>query len=118
MVDKVRQQLSAVDAARAVTGHFNHPHDRAFKSLEERLVPGLAKLVGARSSEEVAHTSTLTSNIHNLLVSFYNPTPKRFKIVIEQGAFPSDWVRYKVSQNLTEVCHSLPSWPARRYTVC
>lgn len=85
--------LNAAHSARAVTGHFNHPHDRAFKNLEEKLVPGLAKLVGAKYEEEVAHTSTLTSNIHNLLVSFYNPTSKRFKIVIEQGAFPSDWVR-------------------------
>jgi hypothetical protein len=46
---------------------------------------------GAKESE-VAHTSTLTSNIHSLFISFYRPTPKRWKIVIEKGAFPSDWV--------------------------
>jgi kynureninase len=46
---------------------------------------------GAKESE-VAHTSTLTSNIHSLFISFYRPTQTRWKIVIEKGAFPSDWV--------------------------
>lgn len=86
----VGQQL--ISSSRAVVGHFDHPHDRAFKNLENNMVPGLAKLVGAKSLDEIAHTSTLTSNIHNLLVSFYRPNAKRYKIVIEQGAFPSDWV--------------------------
>lgn len=49
--------------------------------------------IGAKESE-VAHTSTLTSNIHSLFISFYRPTQKRWKIVIEKGAFPSDWVGY------------------------
>jgi hypothetical protein len=47
---------------------------------------------GAKQSE-IAHTSTLTSNIHSLFISFYRPTKTRWRILIEKGAFPSDWVR-------------------------
>ncbi|RXK42510.1 kynureninase [Tremella mesenterica] len=74
----------------SVTGHFDHPHNRPWKHVDAPLTPLLAKLLGAQE-EEVAHTSTLTSNMHNLFISFYKPTKKRWKIVIEQGSFPSDW---------------------------
>jgi kynureninase len=76
---------------RAVTGHFLHPHSRPWKNVDAPLTPHLAKLVGAKE-EEVAHSSTLTSNMHNLFTSFYRPTKERWKIVIERGSFPSDWV--------------------------
>ena len=75
----------------SVTGHFKHTYDRPWKHVDRPLTPHLANLVGAKE-EEVAHSSTLTSNIHNLFASFYRPTEKRWKIVIEQGSFPSDWV--------------------------
>ncbi|OCF73607.1 kynureninase [Kwoniella mangroviensis CBS 8886] len=74
----------------SVTGHFNHPHKRPWKHVDEPLTPHLAKIVGAKESE-VAHSSTLTSNMHNLFTSFYRPTKQRWKIVIEKGSFPSDW---------------------------
>ncbi|ORY23197.1 kynureninase [Naematelia encephala] len=74
----------------SVTGHFSHPHNRPWKHVDAPLTPHLAKLVGAQESE-VAHTSTLTSNLHNLFTSFYRPTKTRWKIVIERGSFPSDW---------------------------
>ncbi|WWC58390.1 kynureninase [Kwoniella dejecticola CBS 10117] len=74
----------------SVTGHFSHPHHRPWKHVDQPLTPHLAKLVGAKESE-VAHSSTLTSNMHNLFTSFYRPTNKRWKIVIEKGSFPSDW---------------------------
>lgn len=45
----------------------------------------------------MACTSTLTSNLHNLFVSFYRPEKgdgaKRRKILVEGKAFPSDQVR-------------------------
>ncbi|KIS01450.1 kynureninase [Cryptococcus deuterogattii 2001/935-1] len=90
---KARQHIMEeldVWSTSSVTGHFKHPYQRPWKHVDEPLTPHLAKLVGARE-EEIAHTSTLTSNMHNLFTSFYRPTEKRWKIVIEKGSFPSDW---------------------------
>ena len=49
----------------------------------------LAAIVGCLPEEVVAMNS-LTVNLHLLMVSFYQPTKEKYKIICEAKAFPSD----------------------------
>src|SRR5690349_17430369 len=49
----------------------------------------LAKITGSKPIEVVA-MNQLTVNLHLLLVSFFRPAGKKFKILTEAGAFSSD----------------------------
>lgn len=80
---------------RAVTGHFEGT--APFMPYHEFVTTPLAKMVGAQDNEVVAMNS-LTANLHFMMASFYRPSGKRCKIVIEASAFPSD--RYAVSAQL------------------
>ena len=71
----------------AVEGHFYA--EKPWWDYQERFAAPLSKIVGAKPSE-VAVMNTLTVNLHLLMVSFYRPTPTRFKIICEEKAFPSD----------------------------
>ncbi|MFA6046137.1 MAG: kynureninase [Phycisphaerales bacterium] len=71
----------------AVEGHFHAKHP--WLPYHEEVRGGLARLVGA-SEREVVAMNSLTTNLHLLMVSFYRPTRERFKIIIEDAAFPSD----------------------------
>lgn len=71
----------------AVDGHFHS--DRPWITYHRLATQGFAELTGALPHEVVA-MNTLTVNLHILMASFYRPTPERYKIVIEKGAFPSD----------------------------
>ena len=70
-----------------VEGHFHAKNP--WLPYHEFLAESYAKIVGAKSTEVVA-MNTLTVNLHLMMVSFYRPTQKRKKIIIEGGAFPSD----------------------------
>ena len=70
-----------------VEGHFTG--ELAWKNYHELLSEPLARIVGAQPDEVVAMNS-LTVNLHLLMISFYKPTPRRHKVLIEAKAFPSD----------------------------
>ena len=71
----------------AVEGHFYS--EKPWWDYHERFAEPLSKIVGALPSE-VTVMNTLTVNLHLLMVSFYRPTEKKFKILCEAKAFPSD----------------------------
>ena len=79
----------------AVEGHFKAKNP--WMPYHELLTNDMAEIVGARP-QEVVIMNSLTANLHFLMISFYNPTKKRFKILIESDAFPSD--RFAVKSQL------------------
>ena len=79
-----------------VEGHFEAKNP--WLSYHELLTDTMAKVVGAKPVEVVV-MNTLTTNIHLLMVSFYQPSKTKYKIIIESDAFPSD--RYAVQSQLS-----------------
>lgn len=71
----------------AVEGHFYA--NKPWWDYHERFANPLSEVVGAKPSE-VTVMNTLTVNLHLLMVSFYQPSKTRFKIICEEKAFPSD----------------------------
>ncbi|MFB0496236.1 kynureninase [Mucilaginibacter sp. OAE612] len=71
----------------AVEGWFRG--DDPWLDYHKSITGSIAGLVGARDNE-VTIMNSLTVNLHLLMVSFYKPDNKRFKILMEGGAFPSD----------------------------
>jgi kynureninase len=74
-------------AEHGVEGHFRG--ENPWMYYHRFLKPQAAKVVGAKP-DEVVIMNTLTVNLHLMMVSFYRPTPTRYKIIMEAGAFPSD----------------------------
>ena len=71
----------------AVEGHVHARNP--WLPYHEFLTEPMARVVGAQPGETIV-MNALTVNLHLMLVSFYRPSPERYKVVIEKGAFPSD----------------------------
>lgn len=84
---KYVQEIMEDWANLAVEGHFYAK--KPWWDYHERFAQPMSKIVGALPSE-VTVMNTLTVNLHLLMVSFYTPTAKRYKIICEEKAFPSD----------------------------
>ena len=84
--DYIQQELD--DWAKwGVEGHFHAK--KPWMPYHEFLTEKAAKIVGAQPNEVVI-THSLTTNLHLLMVSFYQPTKEKYKILCEKKAFPSD----------------------------
>jgi len=70
-----------------VEAHFHAKNP--WLSYHEIFPHHLSEIVGCLPHEVVA-MNQLTVNLHLLMISFYKPTPKRYKIICEAKAFPSD----------------------------
>ncbi|WGD33702.1 kynureninase [Olleya sp. YS] len=92
--DYINQEL--IDWANlGVEGHTKGKNP--WLHYHEFLTATMANIIGAKPSEVVVMNS-LTANLHFMMVSFYQPTANRYKILIEADAFPSD--KYAVESQL------------------
>eukprot|EP01084_Bolivina_argentea_P033197 61438_1 len=66
---------------------------------EELLIP----LIGAKNIKEIAVMNACSINANLLMTSFYRPTSERYKILIEGGAFCSDYHIIKGQMNLHNI---------------
>ncbi|HLS31791.1 MAG TPA: kynureninase [Flavobacteriaceae bacterium] len=98
-----------------VEGHTKAKHP--WKPYHEFLTETMAEIVGAKP-QEVVMMNTLTVNLHLMMVSFYQPTTLRRKIIIESDAFPSD--KYAVQSQLNfhgyDPVEDLLLWEPRKTT--
>ncbi|KAI8289198.1 Kynureninase 1 [Colletotrichum sp. SAR11_57] len=79
-------------ASIGVNGHFNGLGNSplvCWQDMAEDVAKKSAPIVGGLP-EEVVMMNTLTANLHFLLASFYRPTEKKHKIILEWRPFPSD----------------------------
>src|SRR6266478_4041069 len=77
----------------------HHATGTPWYSYHETLLEPIARLVGAKPIEVICMNS-LTVNIHLMMATFYHPTKSRFKILMEEPAFPSDTYAIK-----TQIVH-------------
>lgn len=76
-----------------INGHFEG--ERPWLDLDVHGLPTLAAIVGAVDVSEVAMLNSVSINLHMLLTRFYKPNETRFKILVENKPFPSDWYAFE-----------------------
>ena len=74
-------------ASFGVEGHF---HARQPWLSYHEMFPNLLTGIVGGLPEEIVVMNHLTVNLHLLMVTFYQPTKERFRIICEAKAFPSD----------------------------
>lgn len=77
----------------------HHATGTPWYSYHEVLREPVARLVRAKPHEVICMNS-LTVNLHLMMATFYQPTKSRFKILMEEPAFPSDTYAIK-----TQIVH-------------
>jgi kynureninase len=77
----------------------HHAAGTPWYTYHESLRDPMARLVGAKSVEVICMNS-LTVNLHLMMATFYRPTKSRFKLLMEEPAFPSDTYAIK-----TQIIH-------------
>jgi kynureninase len=77
----------------------HHGAGTPWYSYHEALREPTARLIGAKPIEVICMNS-LTVNLHLMLATFYRPSKSRFKILMEEPAFPSDTYAIK-----TQIVH-------------
>src|SRR5207247_3627893 len=76
----------------------HHATGTPWYSYHEVLREPMARLVGAKPHEVICMNS-LTVNLHLMMATFYQPTKSRFKVLMEEPAFPSD--TYAIKTQIT-----------------
>ena len=77
----------------------HHAAGTPWYTYHESLREPMARLVGAKAVEVICMNS-LTVNLHLMMATFYRPTKSRFKLLMEEPAFPSDTYAIK-----TQIIH-------------
>lgn len=68
--------------------------DNPWLKYQQKITPLLCEIIGAKEAEMVI-MNHLTVNLHLLMISFYQPTATKYKIICEAKAFPSDQYAFK-----------------------
>ncbi|KAH0520836.1 Kynureninase [Microtus ochrogaster] len=74
----------------AKMGAYGHDFGKRPWITGDETIVGLMKDIVGAHEKEIVLMNALTVNLHLLLLSFFKPTPKRHKILLEAKAFPSD----------------------------
>ncbi len=95
--DAERSLLSMMDKWKKEGIKIWNVEDSKYYHYSNKLAEMMAPLIGAEA-DEVAVAGSTTSNIHQLISTFYHPTRERYKILVDDLNFPTD--RYAVDSQV------------------